>query len=161
MYCDLGVFLLLYVGMTHSPALHSPHLMVAHKDGHPSPGGAGSSFTPVTSMHHHHNTTVDIETPPRPLSTHTPGMQSHPQASSSPLSNHGNTQGIAPSYPSLHWHKVHTHNSSILLSHTRLVSQIMLCLKCVQLLYFSDVMINHLQCAEQTALVINTKFVFV
>ena len=109
MYCDLGVFLLLYVGMTHSPALHSPHLMVVHKDassgsgGHPSPGGAGSSFTPVTSIHHHHHhhntTTVDMETPPRPLSTQTPGMQSHPQASSSPLSNHGNTQGTAPSCP--------------------------------------------------------------
>ena len=105
-------FLLLYVGMTHSPALHSPHLMVVHKDtssgsgGHPSPGGAGSSFTPVTSMHHHHHhhttTTVDMETPPRPLSTQTPGMQSHPQASSSPLSNHGNTQGTAPSCPVTH-----------------------------------------------------------
>ena len=100
-------FFLLYVGMTHSPALHSPHLMVVHKDAssgsgsHPSPGGAESSFTPVTSMHHHHHhhntTTVDIETPPRPLSTQTPGMQSHPQASSSPLSNHGSTQGTAPS----------------------------------------------------------------
>ena len=103
------MFLLLYVGMTHSPALHSPYLMVVHKDassgsgGHPSPGGAGSSFTPVSSMHHHHHhhntTTVDIETPPRPLSTQTPGMQSHPQASSSPLSNHGNTQGTASSCP--------------------------------------------------------------
>ena len=67
---------------THSPAMHSPHLTIRTK------GEPPSSFNPVSTpaaagdpnggagpggdrVNH-------VPTPPRPVSTHTPGMQQHP-----------------------------------------------------------------------------------
>ena len=77
--------------VTHSPAMHSPHIMHAKAEN-------SSSFTPVTSGTMATNAgpmgvppQSHVPTPPRPMSTHTPNLQGHPPQSASPLDrNQGN-----------------------------------------------------------------------
>ncbi|XP_013398075.1 nuclear factor 1 A-type isoform X2 [Lingula anatina] len=59
--------------MTHSPAMHSPH--VIHSGNMKADGGGGSSFTAVSSA----TQPPHVPTPPRPMSNHTPGVQAQQQ----------------------------------------------------------------------------------
>lgn len=97
---DQPLFHLIPGGMSHSPSVSSPHLQLRTKP-EPPPGGSttpnaagtpSSGFTPVSGS----SQSVEVNrghipTPPRPLSTHTPGSitssQGHPPSTHSPLDN--------------------------------------------------------------------------
>lgn len=72
--------------MTHSPVMHSPHVIHANK---PKIESSGRGFTPVTSANalgSQHappsSQTHHVTTPPRPMSTHTPGLTGTPHSQS-------------------------------------------------------------------------------
>lgn len=78
-------------GLNHSPVMHSPHIIHANKPKVDANQARG--FTPVTStanmsQHASQHTRAHVPTPPRPMSTHTPGMQPagtpHPQPQPTP-----------------------------------------------------------------------------
>ena len=111
--------------MTHSPVIHSPHLLRPKSE-----GGASSSFTPVSSGglgSPAEGGPQHVGTPPRPMSTHTPGGMppSAPGAgppsqrqSASPASslNNGNNSGaLLVHHPHLHADEAskHTHQHLI------------------------------------------------
>ena len=89
-------------GMTHSPAMHSPHLQLRTKT---EAAANPSSFTPVSasSQPPPEGSRGHVPTPPRPMSTHTPGMQSQgpgggaqPPTNNSPLSNSSGSTSLPP-----------------------------------------------------------------
>ena len=76
--------------MHNQSAMHSPHLMrgvVKDNTSQSQPSPHPSGFTPVSGG------SEVTQTPPRPVSTHTPASLATPQGSSSPLSNNNNNTG--------------------------------------------------------------------
>ncbi|KAL5021707.1 hypothetical protein ScPMuIL_000862 [Solemya velum] len=97
-------------GMTHSPVMHSPHVIHANK---PKIESSGRGFTPVTSANalgSQHappsSQTHHVTTPPRPMSTHTPGLTGTPHSQSQhtpPLGGSGlqpHHLGLSQGHPS-------------------------------------------------------------
>lgn len=92
-WCPCGRLTLLSVvtrtvaaAMAHSPALHSPHIM------RPKHEAAGAGFAPVAaSSPPDSHAPSHVATPPRPVSTHTPGM---PPSAASPMANNSGDHAL-------------------------------------------------------------------
>lgn len=81
----------LHLGMAHSPAMHSPHVIHTLTSKSEAMG-----FAPVNS--HHQGVRSHIPTPPRPMSNNNPGPSSMGQQTPPPpLNTAGDSMGLSVS----------------------------------------------------------------